>query len=52
MKDNIKPQMNTDHHEFKHGEIIKKIIHSRKSIRENPCLSVAALLSSDEELNQ
>ncbi len=24
----------------------------RKSIRENPCLSVAALLSSDVELNQ
>ena len=26
MKDNIKPQMNTDHHGFKHGEITQKII--------------------------
>ncbi len=75
MKDDIKPQMNTDQHGFKHGEITQKIIggfyeryevglllnfglkpqfkrlvfdNPRKSIRENPCLSVAALLGSNE----
>ncbi|MCA1575192.1 MAG: hypothetical protein LC770_11795 [Acidobacteria bacterium] len=70
MKDHLKPQMNTEKHRFKHGEItdievglllnfglkpqFKRLIfdNPRKSIRENPCLSVAALLSSDVELNQ
>ncbi len=67
----LRPQMNTDKHGFKHGETTQKIIgcffevyneleprfkrlifdNPRKSIRENPCLSEAALLSSDEEFN-
>jgi hypothetical protein len=54
--------MNTSNHGFKHGEITQKIIgvfyevcnerlifdNPRKAIRENPCLSVAELLTPNQ----